>query len=284
VYDAEMAGLMLGAKLASSFTTSHPEITQLHYFIDNAVAAEAIFDPKPQPGQLYAAKFHQKMAKFLDNDATRTIKISWCPSHCKIRGNDRADELAKEATQLAWSPPIGTSRAFALRRAKATTQTAWAREWQRAPKRGRFAISNRIPPSLNPTKHFTELKDQREVFGHLIQCRTGHAYIGEFHKQFFPKKSVACECDENLQTHEHILRSCTRYTDHWGSLQDENREIALPELLGTPKGITALTEFLKDSGAFTFTREKHMPKDAPTFEAEPEPPDIDSEDDASNSD
>jgi len=122
------------------------------------------------------------------------------------------------------------------------------------------------------------------MFGCLIQCHTGHAYIGEFHKQFFPEKSIACKCGENLQTHEHILRLCTHYTNHWGSLQDKNREIALPELLGTPKGITALTKFLKDSGAFIFTGEKHMPKDAPTFEAEPEPPDIDSEDDASNSD
>jgi len=84
VYDVEMAGLMLGVKLASSFTTSHPEITQLHYFVDNAAVAKAIFDPKPQPGQLYAAKFHWKMAKFLDNDTTHMIEISWCPSHCKI--------------------------------------------------------------------------------------------------------------------------------------------------------------------------------------------------------
>jgi hypothetical protein len=123
---------------------SHPEITQLYYFVDNSAAAGAIFDPKPQPGQLYTAKFHWKMAKFLNNNATHTIEITWCPSHRKIQGNNRADKLAKEATQLAWSSPIGTSRVFALRRAKAI-QIAWAREWQRAPKKGGFAISNRIP-------------------------------------------------------------------------------------------------------------------------------------------
>ena len=51
-----------------------------------------------------------------------------------------------------------------------------------------------------------------------------------------------------------------------------------------PKGITTLTEFLKESGAFTFTRERYTPKDTPSFKDEPEPPDIDSEDDASNTD
>ena len=114
---------------------------------------------------LYAAKFHRRMVKFLDDMATRTVEISWCPSHCKIKGNDRADELAKEATQMAWNAPIGTSRAYALRRAKATTQTAWAQDWQKAPKKGWFAIANRIPPSLNPTKHFTELKINEKCLG-----------------------------------------------------------------------------------------------------------------------
>jgi len=114
VYDAEMAGLMLGAKLASTFIMNHPKVTKIHYFIDNSAAAGAIFDPKPQPGQLYAAKFHQRMAQFLDNNTTCAIEINWCPSHCKIKGNDRADELAKEAMQRAWNTPMGTSRAFAL--------------------------------------------------------------------------------------------------------------------------------------------------------------------------
>jgi len=282
VYDAEMAGLMMGAKLALKYTTNHPEITQITFYVDNSAAARAIFDPKPSPGQLYAPKFHGKMTKFLNADIAHSIEIAWCPSHCNIKGNDRADELAKEATQLAWSAPIGTSRAFALRQAKATTQTAWIRDWQKAPRRGRFAIANRIPPSLNPTKHFTELQNQCEVFGHLIQCRTGHAYMGEFRKQFFPEKSINCECGETLQTREHIIRTCTHYETHRAKLQNENHELALPELLGTPNGIAALTEFIKDSGAFTFTGEKYIPKNLPSFFDEPEPPDIDSEDDNSN--
>ena len=45
------------------------------------------------------------------------------------------------------------------------------------PRKGRFAIANRIPSPLNPTKHFTEPQNRREVFCHLIQCRTGHARV-----------------------------------------------------------------------------------------------------------
>ena len=49
VYDAEMAGLMMGAKLAASFTTRRPEITKIVFFVDNSTAAGAVFDSKPNP-------------------------------------------------------------------------------------------------------------------------------------------------------------------------------------------------------------------------------------------
>ena len=69
----------------------------------------------------------------------------------------------------------------------------------------------------------------------------------------------------------------------WTKLRCEYQELALPELLGTPKGITALAVFIKDSGAFTSTGEKYTSGTSPqlpTFE-EPEPTDIDSEGDNS---
>ena len=54
--------------------------------------------------------------------------------------------------------------------------------------------------------------------------------------------------------------------------------------MGTPRDIAVLTEFIKNSGAFTFTGEKYIPnkipKGLPTFLEEPEPPDIDSEEDS----
>ncbi|EDR01785.1 uncharacterized protein LACBIDRAFT_332950 [Laccaria bicolor S238N-H82] len=96
------------------------------------------------------------------------------------------------------------------------------------------------------------------------------------------EKTTNCECGVDPQTREHIIRDCERYEDQRAKLRDHDRELALPELLGTPKGITALSIFIRDSGAFTFTGEKHMPKETPSFQDEPEPPDEDSEDDESD--
>lgn len=50
----------------------------------------------------------------------------------------------------------------------------------------------------------------------------------------------------------------------------------------TRPDIAVLTEFIKNSGAFTFTGEKYIPKGLLTFLEEPEPPDIDLEEDSSD--
>jgi len=120
----------------------HPEITDLVYLVGNSAATGAIFDTKLQPGQLYAHNFHRKMTQFLNYSATHTVEIG----HSNIKGNDRADELAKEATQMTWSAPMGTSSTNALRRAKASAQKTWVCEWQRSPRNGKFSMAPHFTP------------------------------------------------------------------------------------------------------------------------------------------
>ncbi|KAG7445344.1 uncharacterized protein BT62DRAFT_859846, partial [Guyanagaster necrorhizus] len=55
---------------------------------------------------------------------------------------------------------------------------------------------------------------KREIFGRVLQCRTGHGYIGEYYSQFVPSKDVDCPCGETFQTQEHILHECPLYAIH----------------------------------------------------------------------
>ena len=181
VYDAEMAGLMMGVKIAVDYARSHAQIKHLHFYTDNSAAIKAIFDPKPRSGQHYVSTFYTTIVKFLDDDPNHQLSISWCPGHADILGNKRADELAKEANDLLWAAPISTTRANAVRRLKMASQKAWVKQWKSKPKLGAFAISNCIQPTLKPTKQF--LDTPRETFSRLIQCRTGHAYTGEYRRQ-----------------------------------------------------------------------------------------------------
>ena len=266
VYDAEMAALSLGANQAAEYIATHPNITHIALFTDNAAVTIAIADPSPQSSQVYAAEFHNTIRPLLEAHKELTISISWCPSHCGIKGNDRADQLAKEATQRERQTPYSVSRSNAIRRSKSTVLKMWRLEWKKQPPSGNYAIANRFPPSLQPTPHFRMHKDNRELFGRITQCRTGHSYTGEFRQRFLPtlEEPTTCPCDNTtLQTREHLLRECPKYEHHREVLRKISNTITLPVILGTKEGIKALSSFLKKSGAFTCTGTPRQPPPIP---------------------
>ena len=180
VFDAEMAALSKASTMAAVFIEDFPNTSKLLIFSDNTSAVQAIVNPKPSSAQLFALSFIKNVNTLLDSHPLLSISLEWCPSHCDIPGNERADSLAKEATSLRCQIPFTTSRSNARRRSKTTTTKLWHNEWKISNNSGRFAIANRLKPSLNPSKHFVKLKDNRKVFGRVLQCRTGHAYLGEF--------------------------------------------------------------------------------------------------------
>ena len=162
-------------------------------------------------------------------------------------------------------------------RAKVAIQSAWVRDWQKSPRRGRYAIANRIrAPSLNPTQHLTALQNQCEVFGRLVQCRTSHAYTGEFRKQFFLEKSVNCECGETLQTHENIIRTCAQYEIQRAKLRDKHPELA------TPRTHPHSPNSIRPRRTHLHGRKNTSPRDSRYSSTSQNPPDIDSGDGSSN--
>ena len=274
VFDAEMAALAKAARIAANLTTDFPNINKIHFFSDSAAAVRAIMDPKPGSAQFFSLSFHNHIRPLLETQPDLCITVSWCPSHCGIPGNERADSLAKEATSLGCQIPFSTTRSNAKRRSKSAITKIWQKEWRNTPMTGRYAIANRIEPSLNPTKHFQLLKDKREIFGRVIQCRTGHAYTGEFRQFFLPLSPdpTSCPCDnETLETRSHILIDCPRYDEHRRILVKASRHLSIPVLLGTVKGITALAKFIQKSGAFSRTGTPPQPPTPPSLPNEPVP-------------
>lgn len=102
---------------ALAFVGAHPVIRHLHFYADNTAALGAIFDPKAKAGQAHAKRFRRYVEKFLDQDPQNTIDIDWSPGHQDIEGNERADELAKEAAET-WCADERTSLTHAKRAAK----------------------------------------------------------------------------------------------------------------------------------------------------------------------
>ncbi|KAL1667846.1 hypothetical protein GGF50DRAFT_111818 [Schizophyllum commune] len=119
--------------------------------------------------------------------------------------------------------------------------------------------------------HFRDLCGDRELYGRVVQCRLGHGFFGEYYKDFVPSENIDCPCGESLQTRSHILQECPIYEQHRHILRKVSEDVALAEILGTPKGIDALARFLKKSGAFTKTGHPRAEPRAPRWEDEPDP-------------
>ena len=126
---------------------------------------------------------------------------------------------------------------------------AWKFRWTNAPNppQSGFHHANKIPLSLQPTERFR--KTDRKTFSRLVQCRTGHAHTGEYYRKFVPMESTECPCGTNLQTREHIVKSCRLFYRHRHIL-GTGQHAQMGRLMGTIKGIRKLITFIKRSGAF----------------------------------
>ncbi|KAG9016555.1 hypothetical protein FRB90_003055, partial [Tulasnella sp. 427] len=138
----------------------------------------------------------------LDADPERRVEVVWVPGHQDVKGNERSDVKAKEGTRRRGTKR--TSLTYARRRAQEKAVEGWRKEWRATPPRGGFALADRFVPSLRPPPHFRNL--MRPIYAKIIQCRTNHAFIGEYYRKFVPSEETECLCGEEVQTREHILK------------------------------------------------------------------------------
>lgn len=254
VFDAELMGLARALDEAIMFARSS-NVHHIHFFLDNQSAIQAIAGTPPFTSQCVALQIRDSINSFLSRDASNYLHISWIPGHAKISGNERADSLAKEAA-AAPPPPdntITTSYAYERHQSRSLLLEEWTMHWRSTLKANSlFSPADRLPPSLKPRRHFCNSK--RAIYGRLIQCRTGHAFLGEYYSSFVPTENPSCPCGEHIQTREHILTSCPAYEPNRDSLRSVSEDLVITDILGTEKGIEALIDFLKETDAFKKAR------------------------------
>lgn len=245
-----MAGLSWAARDIDTYLHHHPNsgIRHLHFFADNTSAIIAIFEAKAGPSQGHSWIFREFATHFLEADQNHTVNIEWTPGHEGVTGNEIADQLAKDATDLDAGHERST-RLSTLRWVRERAMQAWRGEWKKERPTGRFATANRLPPKAKLKKCFFKLP--REVFGRILQCCTGHCFTGEYNCSHIPSEPVDCPCGAALQTRKHIIQDCPRYAAHRHLLREASKEIDLPTILGADEGIDALAKFIQASGAFT---------------------------------
>ncbi len=250
-YDTEMKALEMAAKMIHKLVHSNSPAPPSKIIIatDNTAALQRIFQGSPGKAQSCSTTFRKHILNILNTHEDTQFALTWCPGHFDIEGNERADHLAKSGSRMYHKNSDYKSLSYISSLHKREIGEEWTHRWTNQPStlRSKFHIANRIPPSTKPTKRFITL--DRRTFSRTLQCRTGHAHIGEYYRRFVPDKNQMCHCSDILQTRHHTLFECKTHFRHrhiLGTGRARNIEV----LLGSEKGIKRLARFLKASRAY----------------------------------
>ena len=137
---------------------------------------------------------------------TQSLVLQWIPGHCNITGNEKADHLARQGSELA---QINNDITF--QEAKTITKALRKNEWK-----------SRHP---NHNKHDDVYRMSRKNQTIVFRLRTGHNKL-KYHmfRAFKIGCSDLCTCGEAAETVEHVLQDCVVYRalreNVWGSQVD----------------------------------------------------------------
>ena len=98
-YDTEMKALEVTSKMIHEIVNS-AETPPMKIILstDNMGALQWIFQGNPGKAQKCSDTFHKHIIDILDQHKNLQFVFTWCPGHFDIKGNERADHLAKSGS------------------------------------------------------------------------------------------------------------------------------------------------------------------------------------------
>ena len=187
VYDAEAVGAFEAIKLAKKRIQSDPDIKELILFLDNSAVVDGILGLTPASTQgVYMGL--RKIAK--DLSPNTVTKVAWVPGHKDIYGNEVADKLAKEGSELPTPPSRIATITHIKRWARSERRRLRELDWDqnRPPYYRRWRLDALPKPP--------ELQLPRAILHRLYAERTGHGDFVEYHERFRHSTRPTCKCGE----------------------------------------------------------------------------------------
>jgi len=131
VYDVEMKALKVASSmLLNLFNNADPAVpSRIVISSDNMGALHWIFQGSPGKAQEYSLTFHRNILNLLDQHINLHIALTWCPGHFNIKGNERADELAKSGSFLIPKKPNYKSLSYVGSLHKCEIGEEWLHRW-----------------------------------------------------------------------------------------------------------------------------------------------------------
>ena len=133
----------------------------------------------------------------------KRLLLIWVPGHCGIPGNERADRLARTASDLREITPLPQVLKSCKDRGKATLLQQWQRDWDG------LNITYKIKTHIEHW-HTSERPIRREevALARLRLNSTRPTHMDAFIAKSFPPRCQTCQ---HRITLTHILIYCRRY-------------------------------------------------------------------------
>lgn len=185
-------------------------------------------------------------------EETTKIKWHWIKAHSGNIGNDRADKLAKEATNDENASIVYDliPSSEVKNRLKKKTKQRWQQRWETA-QTGRLTAT--FIPTVEPRPK------NRKLDPETTQIVTGHGAFRKYLKKIKKVETETCECGNGDDDTEHLLFECPEYAEERNKAKRElqRNRLEWPTTMDEVKSMAnenewwmALSTFAKGTGKF----------------------------------
>ena len=221
-YRAELEAIMEALTILGRITPSIPQAKAV-ILSDSRSVLEKL--------EVLRGAERQQLAKGFKNAVqnTQSLVLQWIPAHCGIEGNERADSLAKEGSQLEQ-----IERDLMYSEVKTIIKNSMNNKWKES------------HPEFNRQDgvHQLDRRGQTTIF----RLRTGYNRLRHHMNRVFKVgETNLCSCGEAAETAEHVLQNCQTYDALRQSIWNEAVDMTT-KLYGPPHELERTAAFIAKAG------------------------------------